>query len=224
MYFTVNTGFVNYLGQIDNLTETLKVPILMNKTTFEQTLPISLNASKFDSELLSASEALTDFIHQYKCKKEIFELKERHDNTDTNLPNTNFFSNNFIVDVFSVITAYCNNFNIGYNFDNIFTMYTQETQNASNQSCFIANERSRCSNRQEDVTTTCTCKIQFYIILALSISIFTLVIFAVLHSRKLKLCKGHLFSNAVKLMLFISDVQYYVPIKLCKTAGSTHLF
>ena len=25
-------------------------------------------------------------------------------------------------------------------------------------------------------------------------------------------------------MIFISDVQYYVPIKLCKTAGSIHLF
>ena len=25
-------------------------------------------------------------------------------------------------------------------------------------------------------------------------------------------------------MLFISDIQYYVPIKLCKTAGSIHLF
>ena len=25
-------------------------------------------------------------------------------------------------------------------------------------------------------------------------------------------------------MLFISDVQIYVPIKLCKTAGSIHLF
>ena len=25
-------------------------------------------------------------------------------------------------------------------------------------------------------------------------------------------------------MLFISHVQYYVPIKLCKTAGSIHLF
>ena len=24
-------------------------------------------------------------------------------------------------------------------------------------------------------------------------------------------------------MIFISDVQYYVPIKLCKTAGSIHL-
>ena len=25
-------------------------------------------------------------------------------------------------------------------------------------------------------------------------------------------------------MVFISEVQYYVPIKLCKTAGSIHLF
>ena len=25
-------------------------------------------------------------------------------------------------------------------------------------------------------------------------------------------------------MLFISDIQYYIPVKLCKTAGSTHLF
>ena len=77
---------------------------------------------------------------------------------------------------------------------------------------------------REDVTMTCTYKIQFYIILALSISIFSLVTFAVLHSRKLKLCRGHLFPNAVKIMLFISDIQYYVPIKLCKTTGSIHLF
>ena len=30
--------------------------------------------------------------------------------------------------------------------------------------------------------------------------------------------------NVVKRMLFISGVQYYVPIKLFKTAGSIHLF
>ena len=33
-----------------------------------------------------------------------------------------------------------------------------------------------------------------------------------------------MFSNAVKIMKFISDVQHYIPIKLCKTAGSIHLF
>ena len=33
-----------------------------------------------------------------------------------------------------------------------------------------------------------------------------------------------MFSNAVKIMKFISDVQYYVPLKLCKTTGGIHLF
>ena len=30
--------------------------------------------------------------------------------------------------------------------------------------------------------------------------------------------------HLVKIMLFISDIQYYVPVKLCRTAGSIHLF
>ena len=77
---------------------------------------------------------------------------------------------------------------------------------------------------QEEITTECTCKIHIYIILALTSTILGLVMFAILHSRKLKLCRGHLFSNEVKIMLFILDVQYYGPIKLCKTAGSIHLF
>ena len=33
-----------------------------------------------------------------------------------------------------------------------------------------------------------------------------------------------MFSNVVNIMLFISDVQFYVPIKLCKMAGSIPLF
>ena len=33
-----------------------------------------------------------------------------------------------------------------------------------------------------------------------------------------------MFSNAVKIIVFISDVQNYIPIKLCNTAGSIHLF
>ena len=48
--------------------------------------------------------------------------------------------------------------------------------------------------------------------------------FIILNVRKLKLFRGQLFSNAVKTMLFISDAQYYIPVKLCRTAGSIHLF
>ena len=40
----------------------------------------------------------------------------------------------------------------------------------------------------------------------------------------LKLCRRHLFFNAVKIMLFISDKQYYVPVKLYRMAKNIHLF
>ena len=59
---------------------------------------------------------------------------------------------------------------------------------------------------------------------ALTVTIFGLTMFVILHLRKFKPCRGCMFSNAVKIMLFILDVQYYVPIKLCKTAESIHLF
>ena len=55
-------------------------------------------------------------------------------------------------------------------------------------------------------------------------AIFGQVMVAVQHYRKSILCRGHMFSNTVKIMIFISDVQYYVPIQLCKTTASIHLF
>ena len=118
----VNTVYVNYLDQIDNMTELHEFLFLKNMSTFEQTLPIFLDISKFDTSLLMAPKTLKDFIHQYKCKKEFFELEERNDNMDENLPNKNVFSKNFIVNVFLFIAAII--FTIGHNFGNIFTVQT----------------------------------------------------------------------------------------------------
>ena len=56
------------------------------------------------------------------------------------------------------------------------------------------------------------------------LTMLSLIRVTFLHYRKSNFCKGHKFSNVVKIMIFISDVQNYVPIKLCKTAGSIHLF
>ena len=75
-----------------------------------------------------------------------------------------------------------------------------------------------------DENYKCKCTAQFYIILALSIVIKGLVVFTILQVRRIKLCRGQLFSNVVKIMLFISDIQYHVPVKLCRMAGSIHLF
>ena len=99
MFFTVNTAFINYLDQCPNLTEHLEFPIIKSKTTFKQTLPISLNVSKFVSTLLTASSNLKDFIHQCTHDKESFNLQERHDSMELNT-NKNFFSENYIIGVF----------------------------------------------------------------------------------------------------------------------------
>ena len=104
MYFTVNTAFVNYLDKFPNLTESLEFPIIKNKTTLEQTLPISLNISKFNQTLLTASTDLKKFISGYTNHEEIFDLQERHDSMELNT-NKTFFSDNYIMDCFMFISA-----------------------------------------------------------------------------------------------------------------------
>ena len=104
IYFTVNTAFINYLNQFPNLTVSLKFLTIKNKTIFEQILPIFLNISKFDSTLLTASSNLKEFIHWYINDKEIFDLQKGHDSTELST-NKNFFSENYIVEVFLFITV-----------------------------------------------------------------------------------------------------------------------
>ena len=73
---------------------------------------------------------------------------------------------------------------------------------------------------QEEINSECRTLAYMGIIL----TILGLVMVKILHYRKSKCCRGCMFSDAVKIMIFISDVQNYIPIKLCKTAGSIHLF
>ena len=58
----------------------------------------------------------------------------------------------------------------------------------------------------------------------MALTILSIVIVIFLHYRKSKFCRGYRFSNIVKKVLFISYVQHYILIKLCKTSGSLHLF
>ena len=71
-------------------------------------------------------------------------------------------------------------------------------------------------------TNNYECRTLAYIGMVLTVLSMITVIF--LHYRKSKLCRGYRFSNVVKIVLFISDVQNYIPIKLYKTSGSIHLF
>ena len=103
MYFTINMAFANYLDMLPNLTDPFQ--LIKDRTTYELPLPVNLSIPNFDSSLQHVPRNLKSFMHDYyakKKKKEIFDLKERHLSAveSLNNPNKNFFSNNYIVDIF----------------------------------------------------------------------------------------------------------------------------
>ena len=90
-------AFANYLDMFPNLTKSF--PLIRDRTTYEQTLPLNLSIFSFDKSLLHTSTNLKDFVKGYAEDKEIFDLKESHVSTILNT-SKNFFSNNYIMDIF----------------------------------------------------------------------------------------------------------------------------
>ena len=70
----------------------------------------------------------------------------------------------------------------------------------------------------------CTCKTQWYIMGMLTIITLGMLYLVTSKLRQSSFFKGCLFSNNTKILLFISNTHSYVPIKLCRVAGSIHLF
>ena len=92
-------AFTNYLDILPNLT----IPSLIkDRTTYEQPSPINLTFPVFDSSLKDAPTNLKSFMCNYAKHKEIFDFEQRHVSTVESLNNSNqnFFSNNYIVDIF----------------------------------------------------------------------------------------------------------------------------
>ena len=120
MYYTMNTAFVHYIDQF-NLIETLTFPILTNKTTSGHTLLIFHSDTGFDENLSSSPQILKEYISQYKQKKEIFDLKERHDidiESPKKFPYEQSHSRHFCI-------YNSNNFSYSYNDNTIFAVQTQ---------------------------------------------------------------------------------------------------
>ena len=172
--------------------------------------------SKFDSTLLTASSDLKEFIHWYTNYKEIFDLQERHDSMELNM-NKNFFSDNYIIDIFLFITAVISLLATTLT---VYLLCKCKKLRMLIASLVLHQVKEVGTLTQKEINTECKTLNNISLVL----TILGLVMVAILHYRKSKWCKGYMFSNAVKIIMFISDVQYYVPIKLCKTAGSIHLF
>ena len=212
IYYTVNTAFMPYL---DTFKEELELPSLevnQNWTTQKQVLSILLQATPFDSKLLKAPGTLKGLVQQYKQKSKIL------DEAQNDKPKNEFFDNN-AVDIFLFVTA-------------IISMLTivaiiHLVCRHSKLKALLTGIAFQPVHQVEAAVTKQAeefCTAQWYAIAALTVLTILLIVYICLSNQKCTLFKRRLYSNTVTIMLFFSDIRQYVPVKLCKSAGSIHLF
>ena len=147
---------------------------------------------------MSAPQILKEYISQNKQKKEFFDLKESHDATNIESSKKYSFTNNLIVDIFVFTAA------VILNIPTIIILYLlcKDNKLRTLVASFVLQQVKEvgASAVKQDTNYACNGTPQFYIILVLSTSIFGLVIFAILQVKSIKLCKGQLFSNVVKII------------------------
>ena len=144
-------------------------------------------------------------------------MPERYESPGLELnTNKNFFSDNYIIDIFLFITVIISLLATTLT---VYLLCKHKKLRMLIASLVLHQLKEIGAVTQNEINNECN--ILTYI--GLILTILGLVMVAILHYRKSKLCRGHRFSNIAKIMIFISDVQYYVPTKLCTTAGSIHL-
>ena len=152
--------------------------------------------------------------------KEIFDLQQRHAiESDTSTPNKTFFSNH-IVNIFMFTSSIISIITIML----VIYLLCKHILNRTIVASLILHKikEVQANSNHNLETNNYECRNLAYV--GIILTVLSMIIVMFLHYRKLRLCRGYKFSNAIKIMLFISDVQNYIPIKLCKTSGSIHLF
>ena len=145
--------------------------------------------------------------------------KERNSDKPKNNSKFQTFLNSFLADVLIFTAALIT---LIITLIIIYVLYRQSRLKALVMN--IAMQRIKVVEAADMSDMLCTCKMQWYIMGILIIITLGMLYLVTNKIRKTSFCKGSLFSNNTKILLFVSNTHSYVPIKLCRVAGNIHLF
>ena len=216
MYFMANKAFLNYF---DELINTLDTPFFHNITRQEHILPISLESDDFDKELLSAPETLRELVKKYKQRKLSFDKQHEtldNEKEDDSFIGTSIFDHlafNIFVFVMAVILVIIV-------FIVIKIIFKGEKMRALvTNLAMIKGVKAINEEIKNDIN-----KEYWIIITWLSLILLGILFLTIEKLYRMPIFRKYHYSNTIKIMIFLSDIKSYVPIKLCKTSGSIHLF
>ena len=200
MYFTINLAFTNYLDMLPNLTDSL--PIIKDRTRYEQLLPLNLSIPNFDSSLRHALTTLKDFMNDYINNKEIFDLQQRHA-VESLKSNKNFFSN-YIVDILVFTSSIISIISMTL----VIYLFCKHKHIRTLTASLILYKIKEVEATSNPEGTDYECRTLAYV--GIILSVLSSIIVTFLHYRKSRLCRGYKFSNATK-----NNAIYFRCTKLC---------
>ena len=215
MYFVANTAFLNYF---DGLINTLDILDFHNVTRQEHVLPISLESNDFDEQLLSAPKTLRELVESYKQKKISFD--KQHETLDSKKEDNGFIGTsifdhlafNIFIFVRAIITVI------------VMCIVIKLIFKGEKMQTLLANLAMIRGAKAITEEIEAIDKEYWIIIILLSLILLCVLFLAIEKLYRMPIFRKYHYSYTIKIMLFISDIKSYIPIKLCKTSGSIHLF
>ena len=216
MYFVANTAFLNYFDELINM---LDSPFFHNITRQEHILPISLESDDFDKELLSAPETLRELDEKYKQRRLSFDKQHKsldNEKESDSIIGTSIFDHlafNIFIFVMAIILVIIVFIIIKLVFQGE-KMRALVTNLAMIKGVKAINEEIKNEINKE----------YWIIIIWLSLILLGVLFLTIEKLYRMPIFRKYCYSNAIKIMIFLSDIKSYIPIKLCKTSGTIHLF
>ena len=210
MYFTVNLAFANYLDQLE---ETIDVPIERNWMHQMHVLPISIEPFQMNQNFLQAPKTLKEYINQYQENRRSLNIKEKR----IKEPTFNTFLSSYMVDVILFVTGILT---VILTFRITYTLCRQSKLKSVVANLALQHVKTVEAAAIKEFNNCNLELIQLLIMLHLILTI--LLVLAKL--KKSKVFQGHIFTIMVKIKLFLANTQSYVTLELNSAAGNVHLF
>ena len=167
---------------------------------------------------MSAPKTLRDLVERYKQKKISFDRQHdtlNNERVDDNFIGTSIFDNlafNIFIFVMAIISIFVM-------FIVIKLIFKGEKMQA-----LVANLATIRGVKALGKEIKIIDKEYWIIIIWLSIILLCVLFLVIEKLYRMSIFRKYRYSNTIKIMLFISDIKSYVPIKLCKMSSSIHLF
>ena len=209
MYFTVNLAFIDYLEQLN---DTLTIPINRNWTNVKHPIPISLNSFQISLKLIHVPMMLKDFMEHYHDNRMTIVMQDK--------PQSKFrkFIKSFLIDMLMFIAAVLTVFIV------LMIIYILTGQSKlKTLITTMALQRVRAMEALNMDRQIQNCNSRLIKILM----ILNLIVVVSLLLRKVKKSVffwGQPFSNMVKIKRFVADTKSYVSLNLNQSTGNAHLF